>query len=326
MSLVKSMVLAKDLYGNVKQVPTRDGYGDGLVEAAKKDARVVALCADLTDSTRTNKFKEAFPDRFIEAGVAEQALVTIGSGMANYGKIPFVSSYAAFCPGRCWEQIRTTVALNNVPVKVMGMHAGISVGPDGATHQALEDIATMRSMPNMIVIAPADYHEAFKATVEAARNNKPTYIRFGREKVPVVTTEKTPFKIGRAEVYREGKDVTVIACGPLVYEAMVAAKELEKNVDVEVISCHTVKPLDEKTILKSVKKTGAVITAEEAQIHGGLGGAVAELLGKRQPVPMEMIAVNDRYGESGPPDVLMKAFGLKAENVKEAIRKVMKRK
>ncbi len=326
MSVVKAAHLVRNLYGEVKQRPTRDGYGDGLVDAAKKDKRIVALCADLTDSTRNAKFAKEFPDRFIEAGIAEQALVTIGAGLATYGKIPYVSSYAAFCPGRCWEQIRTTASLNNVPLKVMGMHAGISVGPDGATHQALEDIATMRSIPNMIVVAPADYHEAYKAVVESAKIDSPIYIRFGRDKVPIITTEKSPFRIGRAEVYRTGKDVTVVACGPLVYEALMAAKEIEGEIDVEVISNHTIKPLDQKTLLKSVKKTGAVVTAEEHQVNGGLGGAISELLAKNNPAPVEMVAVMDRFGESGPPDVLMEAFGMKKKDVIAAIRKVVKRK
>jgi len=223
--------LSKKLFDkDIEQIPTRNGYGEGLVVAGEKDERVVVLCADLTDSTRSAYFKEKFPERFIEIGVAEQLLATVAAGMANYGKVPFISSYAAFSPGRNWEQIRTTIAINDVPVKIGGAHAGISVGPDGATHQQLEDIAIMRAMPNIIVVAPADSVETKKATIEAAKNGKPTYIRFAREKTPVFTTEDTPFRIGRAETLWESKDpqVTIIGCGPLVYEALMAAKKLER--------------------------------------------------------------------------------------------------
>jgi len=319
--------LSKKLFSkNIEGVPTRNGYGEGLVEAGKKDKRVVALCADLTDSTRTAGFRKEFPERFIEIGVAEQLLATVAAGMATYGKIPFIASYAAFSPGRNWEQIRTTVALNYVPVKIGGMHAGISVGPDGATHQALEDIATMRSIPRMTVIAPADYIEAKKATMAAARTPGPVYLRFGRENVPVITTNKSPFKIGTAEIYRDGTDVAVIACGQLVYEGLMAAEELKGKVDVMVINNHTIKPIDTATISKAAKITGAVVTAEEHQINGGLGGAVAEVLGKNQPVPMEMIGVQDKFGQSGEPEELMIKYGLKSKNIIEAIKKVIKRK
>ena len=320
------MYLAKNLYGDVEQLPTRNGYGDGLAEAGEKDDRIVALCADLTDSTKTRRFQKAFPDRFIEIGVAEQLMVTLAAGMAAYGKIPFIASYAAFSPGRNWEQIRTTVALNDVPVKIMGMHAGISVGPDGATHQALEDMATTRSIPNMTVMAPADYWDAKKAVMAAAKTNKPIYIRFGREKVPVISTEKTPFHIGRAEVYRDGKDVSVIACGPMVYEALMAAKELHREVDVQVINNHTIKPIDKNTIITAAKKTGAVVTAEEAQITGGMGSAVMEVLAENCPVPVERIGVMDRFGESGQQDELMERFGLTKKYIIKAIRNVVERK
>ena len=321
------MHLSPKLYSpDIGQVPTRNGYGEGLVAAGKKYPQVVALCADLTESTRTEGFMHIFPERFIEVGVAEQLLATVSSGMANYGKIPFMSSYAAFSPGRNWEQIRTTIALNNVPVKIAGMHAGISVGPDGATHQQLEDIALMRAMPNMTVIVPADAIESRKATLAAASYPHPVYLRFGREKVPEITTERTPFRIGRAEVYREGRDVTVIACGSLVYEALIAADQLKKTVSVQVINCHTIKPLDKKTILQAVRKTGAVVTAEEHQAAGGLGGAVAELLGKRCPAPLEIIGVQDRFGESGEPGQLMRKFGLTSGAIISAVRRAVSRK
>lgn len=316
---------------DIEQVPTRNGYGEGLVAAGEKDENLVVLCADLTESTRSSYFKERFPDRFIEIGVAEQLLATVAAGMANYGKIPFISSYAAFSPGRNWEQIRTTTAINDVPVKIGGAHAGISVGPDGATHQQLEDIAIMRAMPNMIVIAPCDKEETKKAVIEAARNGKPTYIRFAREKTPVFTTEDTPFKIGRAEICWESTDpqVAIIACGPLVYEALIAAKNLEvgaNKIGSIVINNHSVKPLDEKAIVAAAKKTGAVVTVEEHQITGGLGGAVAEALTRNYPVPMEYIGMPDSFGESGTPDELLKRYKMKAKDIVNAARRVVRRK
>jgi len=326
----KEAKLSKDIFQkDIEMIPTRQGYGEGLVIAGDKDEQVVVLCADLTDSTRSVLFQEKFPLRFIEVGVAEQAMATIAAGMANYGKIPFISSYAAFSPGRNWEQIRTTIALNDVPVKIAGAHAGISVGPDGATHQQLEDIALMRAMPNMVVIAPADSVEARKATVEAAKNSKPTYIRFAREKTPVFTTDKTPFKIGRAEVVWEAKDpqAAIIACGPLVYEALLAARELEKKgIEVLVVNSHTVKPLDEKEIVRAAKITGAVVTVEEHQITGGLGGAVAEALSRNYPVPMEFVGMPDCFGESGAPDELLTKYAMKSKNIVEATIKVVARK
>lgn len=319
--------LSKNLFNkSIDRIPTRNGYGEGLVEAGKKDIRVVALCADLTESTRTEYFKKKFPERFIEIGVAEQLLATVGSGMANYGKIPFIASYAAFSPGRNWEQIRTTIALNEVPVKIGGMHAGISVGPDGATHQQLEDMALMRAMPKMTVIAPTDSIESKKATTSAASYKGPVYMRFGREKVPVITTKNTPFKIGRAEVYREGKDVTVVACGSLVYEALMAAEKLKKKIDVMVINNHTIKPIDVKALVAAAKKTGAVVTAEEHQINGGMGSAVIEVLSENHIVPVERIGVKDRFGQSGDPDELMDKYGLRSKDIIAAIGKVVKRK
>src|SRR5258708_4289050 len=313
----------------VDQIPTRQGYGDGLVIAGEADEQVVVLCADLTDSTKSALFKEKFPERFIEVGVAEQGMATLAAGMANYGKVPFISSYAAFSPGRNWEQIRTTIALNDVPVKIAGAHTGVSVGPDGATHQMLEDIALMRAMPNMIVISPADAIEARKATMAAAENGKPTYLRFAREKTPVFTTDKTPFKVGRAEIFWESKgpEAVIIACGPLVYEALLAAKELDKKrVQTLVVNCHTIKPIDEQTIVKAAKITGAVVTVEEHQVNGGLGGAVAEVLSKNFPVPMEFIGMPDSFGESGDPDELLTKYGMKRDDIMKAVLKVIKRK
>lgn len=321
--------LVRHLFNEKKleYIPTRNGYGTGLVEAGEKNEQVVVLCADLAESTRSHWFKEKFPERYIEMGVAEQNLAAVASGLANYGKIPFISSYATFSPGRNNEQIRTAVSLSNLPVKVVGAHAGISVGPDGATHQALEDIALMRVQPNMVVVVPCDANETHKATVEVAGNKKPSYLRFAREKTPVFTSKKTPFKIGRAEIFWQGKDVTIIACGPLVYEALLAAKKLkEEKISVQVINNHTIKPLDEKTILAQVEKTQAVVTVEEHQVNGGLGSAIAELLAKKMPVPMEMIGVQDRFGETGEPQELLKAFGLTHEEIIKAVKKIIKRK
>jgi transketolase len=321
--------LVKNLFdkSELEMSPTRDGYGKGLLRAGEKDDRVIVLCADLAESTRSHWFKEKFPERFIELGVAEQNMATVAAGMANYGKIPFISSYAVFSPGRNNEQIRTTISLNNVPVKIAGSHAGVSVGPDGATHQALEDIALMRVQPNMVVLSPCDAIEAEKATIAAAFNGKPTYIRLAREKSPIFTTENSPFKIGKAEILKQGRDVTIIACGPLVYEALVAANKLEKNgISAEVINNHTIKPMDAKTIIASAKKTGAVVSVEEHQIMGGMGSAVAEVLALNFPVPMEIIGVKDRFGESGTPDELLNFFGLTYPFVIKAVKKIIKRK
>ena len=324
--LNKKAFLIEDL-SKAEKVPTRDGYGKGLVDAGEKDERVVVLCADLAESTRSHWFKEKFPNRYIELGVAEQNMATVASGLANYGKIPFISSYAVFSPGRNNEQIRTTISLSKLPVKICGAHAGVSVGPDGATHQALEDIALMRVQPNMTVLVPCDAVEARKATLAAAFCDSPVYIRFGREKSPIFTTEKTPFEIGKAIVLREGKDVTIVGCGILLYNVLVAAEELSKEgVDVEIINSHTIKPLDAETILNSVKKTNAVVSVEEHQIMGGLGSAVAETLSQHFPAPQEFIGVRDRFGESGEPDELIEAFGMGVKDIKAAVLKVIKRK
>lgn len=306
---------------------TRDGYGKGLVEAGEKDERVVVLCADLTESTRSHLFAEKFPKRFIQVGVAEQNLALVASGMANYGKIPFISSYATFSPGRNNEQIRTNAAINNVPVKIAGAHAGISVGPDGATHQALEDVALMRVIPRMAVVVPCDAIEARKATVAVAFNGQPSYVRLGREKSPIFTTEETPFQIGKAEIFREGKDVAIIGCGMLLHNALLAAEELSKEgIECMVINSHTVKPIDEAAVIAAAQQTGAVVTVEEHQINGGLGSAVAEVLSRNYPVPQEYIGVHDRFGESGEAKELIEAFGMGVSHIKEAVKKVIARK
>ncbi len=307
--------------------PTRKGFGRGLLAAGKLDENVVAACADLTESTQISLFAKEFPARFINVGVAEQNLVTVGSGMAAMGKIPFVSSYAAFSPGRNWEQIRTTICLNNRPVKIIGSHGGLSVGPDGATHQMLEDLALMRSLPNMVVIVPGDGLEAERATMAMAKDKRPNYLRLAREASPIFTTAKTPFEIGKAYVYDSGQDVTIIATGIMTYHALVAAQKMFKTgIDAEVIHCPTIKPLDAETILKSVRKTGAVVTCEEAQINGGLGGAIAELLGENYPVPLRRIGMKDQFGESGVPNELMEHFGLTPKNIIIAAHDAVSRK
>lgn len=326
--LAKSQHLNPNLFlDSLEHVPTRKGFGEGLLAAGRDNKNVVALCADLTESTQMAAFAKEFPERFIEVGVAEQNLVTVAAGLAAVGKIPFATSYAAFSPGRNWEQIRTTICLNEQPVKVVGSHAGLSVGADGATHQMLEDIALMRVLPNMTVVVPADVHEARKATIALAKTNQPAYLRLAREKTPVVTSEKTPFELGRANVLQEGHDVTVVVCGPLLYEALLAGRELENDgVSVEIINSATVKPLDKKTILKSIEKTGAVVTVEEAQVAGGLGGAVAEMLSFHCPVPVGFIGIKDRFGQSGNLRELWDGYGLSAPHIVDAIEAVIKRK
>jgi transketolase len=297
--------------GELKQEPIRKGFGTGLLEAGKRWQNVVGACADLTESTQMHLFAEAFPERFIQIGIGEQNLVTVGSGLAAMGKIPFVSSYAAFNPGRNWEQIRTTICINNQPVKIIGSHAGVTVGPDGATHQMLEDLALTRVLPNLVVVAPCDSVEAAKATLAMATDKRPTYMRLARVASPVITTEHTPFELGKAYIFRPGKDVSIIATGSMTYHAMAAAVKLAKEgIHAEVVHVPTLKPLDEETILSSAARTRHVITAEEAQVIGGLGGAVAELLGEKLPTPMIRVGMCDRFGESGKPEELQRHFGL----------------
>lgn len=319
----------KIFHEDVERRPTRDGYGEGLVLAGEMDPNVVALCADLTESTRTEAFSEKFPNRFFELGVAEQNMATIAAGLGVSGKIPFIASYATFSPGRNWEQIRTTIAYNNSNVKIAGHHAGISVGPDGATHQATEDIAIMRAMPNVRVIVPCDALEARKATVAAVQIWGPVYLRFQREKTPLITTEGTSFVPGKAEIFWQARkpEVAIIGCGALVHEALLAARELEKeNIGVMVVNCHTIKPIDEKKIIAVAEKTGALVTVEEHQVNGGLGGAVAEVLAKHCPTPMECVGMQDTFGESGNPDALLKKYGMDKESIIRAVKKVLRRK
>lgn len=300
---------------------TRAGYSDGLVELGKTNKNVFALTADLRGSVGMSEFAKKFPERFIDVGVAEQNLVTVASGLAHVGKIPFVSSFAAFSPGRNWEQIRTTICYNNQPVKIASTHAGLGVGEDGATHQMTEDIAMMRSLPNIDVIVPCDALEAEKATIAVTKTNKPCYLRLGRQKTPTITTKETLFKIGKANILQEGEKVTIIACGPTVYEALKAANEIK---NVEVINLHTIKPIDKETILKSVKKTKKVITVEDHQVHGGMGSAVAELLSENYPVKIKIMGLKDTFGESGSSKQLYDKYGISSKHIKKEILKMTK--
>lgn len=312
---------------NIEKKSMRDGFGEGLVLAGEEDERVVVICADLVKSIKIEQFKERFPDRLVEVGVAEQNLVTIASGMAACGKIPFAASYAVFSPGRNWEQIRTTVCINKQPVKIVGSHAGITVGPDGATHQSLEDIALMRVLPEMVVLSPCDALETKKATLAAAKLNKPCYIRFPRGDVPVITTTDSSFEIGKAEVLWEGKDIAMIATGEMVYYALLAAKDLEKNnISARVINIHTIKPLNTKVILQAAEETRALVTVENHQIAGGLGSVVAESVSQSFPVPIKMVGIEDKFGESGNPEELMQKYGLTKDKIIQGVITVLRLK
>jgi transketolase len=306
---------------------TREGWGRALVELGRENPNVVVLVGDLAGSTMVDLFQKEFPERFIECGIAEQNMTTIAAGLSLAGKIPFFATYGAFATCRAADQLRVTVCYSNLNVKIGGAHGGISVGPDGATHQALEEIAFMRALPNMIMIVPSDCHETFKATKAAANIAGPVYIRFGREKVPVVTKENSPFEIGKASIMRDGGDIAIIACGVMVYEALVAADELAKlGIEARVINMHTLKPLDEAAINSAAKECGGIVTAEEHQIYGGLGSACAQVVAREYPVPMEYVAVMDRFGESGQPDELLTAFGLRSTDIIEKAKKVLLRK
>lgn len=315
---------------DVEQLPIRKGYGDGLLEAGKQDPRVVALCADLTGSTMTGVFAKEFPQRFVQMGIGEQSMASVASGMAAMGKIPFLASYAMFSPGRNWEQIRTTICYNDRNVKIGGAHAGVSVGPDGGTHQAIEDIAITRVIPRMTVLTPCDAIEAKKATLAAAQMTGPVYIRLAREKTPVITTEETPFEIGKAQYFFEPAkkaQVGIVAIGALVYNAIMAAKELEaEGVMATVLNLGTVKPLDEEKVVELAKATGAIVTVEEHQIAGGMGSAVAQVLAEKQPTQIEFIGVRDIFGQSGEPNELIEHYGMGISHIKEAVKKVIARK
>jgi transketolase len=335
--LIESQKLNPKIFDNdVEQVPIREGFGQGLVIAADVNKNVVGLCADLTDSTKMNLFKEKYPDRFIQAGVAEQNLASVASGMASMGKIPFITSYAMFSPGRNWEQIRTTICYNDRPVKIAGSHAGISVGPDGGTHQAIEDIAITRVIPNMVVISPCDAIEAKKATIACALTKYPTYIRLAREKTPVITSAETPFVIGKAQLLFSPKsdaklgdraEIGIIATGALVFKALKVARDLEKEGKrVKVLNLSTIKPLDEDAVWRLGHETGAIVTVEEHQIAGGMGSAVAECLAKHYPVPVEFVGVKDKFGQSGTPSELIEHYEMGEKSIKEAVKRVLMRK
>ncbi len=313
---------------NLKQLPTRNGFGEGLLEAAQANRNVIGICADLSESTRFEALKKALPEQYLEIGVAEQMLVAMAGGLAAVGKIPWIASYAMFNPGRSWEQVRTIMALNQSNVKIAGAHAGVSVGPDGATHQAIEDIAIMRVIPHMFVVVPCDSVQTKKATLALSQTFGPTYLRFAREKSAIVTSEATPFEIGKAQVFREGTDVAIVVCGILVYNALIAADKLsrERGIECRVVNNHTVKPMDEAAILDAAKTCGAVVTVEEHQIHGGMGSRVAEILSAQHPTPIEFIGVNDRFGQSGDPVELIEYYGMGSAAIEAAVLRAHARK
>jgi transketolase len=321
------MSTAISLPEKVEMKKTREGFGRALVALGEKDPRIVVLVGDLSESTMVHFFAERFPERFVQVGIAEQNMCGVAAGLAAMGKIPFFATYGAFASCRAADQIRVTVAYTNLNVKIAGAHGGISVGPDGATHQAMEEISIIRSIPNMSIVVPCDYWETYKATIAAAQHQGPVYLRFGREDVPVVTDERTPFTFGKGEVFADGRDLTIIACGVMVYEALRARETLAgAGVSARVVNLHTIKPLDRQLILRCARETGAIITAEEHQVNGGLGGAVAEAVVQEHPVPMELVAVHDRFGQSGKPAELMDAFGLRARDIVAAAEKLMARK
>ncbi len=312
---------------DIEQVPTRNGYGEALIELGTGDERVVVLTADLAESTRVLEFSKKFPERFVECGVAEQNMMGIAAGMALSGKIPFVSSYATFSPGRSWDQLRVSVCYSQANVKIAGAHTGISVGPDGATHQALEDVAMTRVLPNLTVVVPCDSAETKKAVLALGKMLGPAYFRLGREKTPVMTAADTPFEIGKAYVMREGTDVAIIGSGPVLYNGLLAAMELEKQgISAMVVNNHTIKPIDAETIAAAAEKCGAVVTLEEHQTMAGCGSAVCEVLAQRYPVPVEMVGMPNTFGESGQPDELLKKYGMDKDAVVEAVKRVIERK
>ena len=307
----------------VSKASTRSGYGDAVATLGKTDKDIVVLTGDLTDSTKSTKFANEFPDRLIKVGVAEQNLAGISAGLALDGKIPFMASYAVFSPGRNWDQVRVSICYSRANVKIVSSHAGLATGPDGATHQALEDIALTRVLPNLIVVSPSDYQEAYKATEAAYKHQGPVYIRLCRENTPAITTKKTEFQLGKAYPLTEGSDLTIVATGPITYEALVAAKKLKaQGISCEIINCPTIKPIDKDTIVRSVKKTNAVITLEEHQKHGGLGGAVAELLSQEYPTKMHILGVNDTFCESGTYNRLKDKYGLRSHHIVEIAKKL----
>jgi len=329
--LNQELKLNTKIFGeNVDKKATRDGFGEGLVLAGSKDYNIVALTADLKDSIKMTEFANRFPERFFDVGIAEQNLVSVASGMASEGKIPFIASYAVFCPGRSWEQIHTNICYNNRPVKIIGSHSGVSTGPDGGSHQSLEDIALTRVLPNMTVITPCDAIETKKAILACVSNNMPTYIRVARDATPIITTEETPFEIGKAQIVympEQGiAQVGIIASGPILYRALLSAKELEsKGIKVKVINLSTIKPLDEKAIIDLAKETKRIVTCEDHQVTGGVGSAVAECLAKNYPTIIEMVGVEDKFGQSGTPEELEKYYKIDKDSIIEKVEKILKR-
>ena len=323
-----AMHLVDYLNGEVKQVPTRNGFGEGLLEVGGKNKDVIGICADLSESTRFEAFKKAYPKQYVEIGVSEQLLVAMAGGLASVGKIPWIASYAMFNPGRSWEQVRTIMALNETNVKIAGAHAGVSVGPDGATHQAIEDIAIMRVIPHMTVVVPCDSVQTKKATLALTEMWGPVYLRFGREKSAVITTEQTPFEIGKAQTFREGGDVAIVACGILVYNALLAAEKLsrEDGIECRVVNNHTIKPMDRDAVIDAARACATVVTVEEHQKQAGMGSRVAEILAAEHPVPIEFVGVDDRFGQSGDPFELIEFYGMGVEAIRQAARRAYKRK
>ncbi|MFA5049545.1 MAG: transketolase C-terminal domain-containing protein [Candidatus Micrarchaeia archaeon] len=321
------MHLQKDLFGTLEKKPTRDGFGIGLLEMGKINSNLWVLTADVSESTRTHLFAKEFPQRFVQVGVSEQNMAGVGAGIAASGKVVVISAYGVFSPGRNWDQIRVSICYNDVPVIIHGSHTGLTVGPDGASHQALEDIAITRVLPNMVVICPSDFNQAKKATMELIKREKPAYIRSAREKTPVFTSENTPFEIGKANIYREGTDAYIIACGVPVYESLKAANELEKNgISVGVVDCHTIKPIDRKTIIDCASKTKLLISVEDHQINGGLGSAISEVLtDERLGVKLRRHGIYDIFCESGEPYELLKKYGLDCEGIKKVILEELKK-
>jgi transketolase len=306
---------------------TRFGYSEALMELAKTHSDVMVLDADLSKSVTTNKFHKEYPLQAVNVGIAEQNMLGIAAGLSLAGKVPFVSTYGVFVSGRAFDQIRTTICYSKLNVKIGGAHGGISVGPDGATHQALEEISLMRVLPEMKLIIPCDFYETKKATLAAYQIPGPVYIRFGREPVPVITTETTPFIFGKACTMREGSDVSIIACGVMVSEALDAAEELSKNgIKARVINIHTIKPLDKEVIIQAAQETGAIVTAEEHQLFGGFGSAISEVVVQNHPVPMEFVGIEDTFGETGSPEQLMEAYHLTAKDIIQKVKQVMQRK
>ncbi|USN97198.1 MAG: transketolase family protein [Candidatus Nomurabacteria bacterium] len=301
---------------SIRMEPIKVGFGRGLLKAAQKDQQVVGLSADLVESTGMGKLRDEFPERLIEVGVAEQNLVTVASGMAKIGKIPFASSYAAFCPGRCWEQIRTTICLNNQNVKIVGSHAGLGVGHDGATHQMLEDIALMRVLPNMQVFAPADSIEAEKITLAIAKTKSPSYLRLSRQDVPVFTHPDTKFKIGEGVKLKDGHQITILSSGTATWHALEAGIKLrEHGIDAEVLHFPTIKPIDRDLIIQSAKKTRRFITVEDHQVSGGFGSLIAEVISESYPIPVVRIGIDDKFGQSGTPEELFRHYGITSTNI-----------